>query len=235
MSAQDDDEHHFLKAPEVVETSQLLFTELLSESDRGAIIIAADVIDAHLDAFLREIAPASLTKNNLDAILEHPGPLKTFSAKADVMHLMGLIPTQAHRAITLLRRIRNDGAHTQKSFALSDHKQRFDEMLEVLGGADDVIHNLAVESVMTDVIYKAIEIEMTDADGAFHKPFSTRADFLIYLQQNPHLLVELERRVPKMSLALAMHLLTGLIVFHRKRIASSTADEAISPIKSNGE
>jgi hypothetical protein len=87
--------------------------ELTLESDRGAALFAA----AHLDESLGNLIKAYLVDDDQVAkpIFSGTAFLATFSARIDLAYLLGLIPPIVRRELHLIRKIRNDFAHSTES------------------------------------------------------------------------------------------------------------------------
>lgn len=108
------------KAERVAQLRQLLnarfaevfgFRQSLSEeTDRGCALLAASYLDAELEQLL------------LDSLVDDPQvaqdmvqpsrPLGSFSARIDMVYLMGLVGPKAHRDLHLIRKIRNEFGHS---------------------------------------------------------------------------------------------------------------------------
>lgn len=97
--------------------------QLAEESDRAALIIGAVRIDIALERVLKSV------------MLHHPGgkddnlfdqerPLGTFSAKIDLAFRLGLIDGELEHAIHMVRKIRNDCAHSLDGDSLTTQKQK---------------------------------------------------------------------------------------------------------------
>jgi len=85
-------------------------TSLNQESDRGSVLMAAAFIEDKLGCLLESyfIQNDKVSKR----LLRGNGPLATFSSKIDLSFLLGLIPENILNDLHLLRKIRNDFAHT---------------------------------------------------------------------------------------------------------------------------
>ncbi len=98
--------------PEVKQLSEFL-TEFNKESDRGAVLIAAAVLDDKLGeilgAFFANVPENEELLNGFNA------PLGTFSAKISAAYCMGLIQENEFHEINIIRRIRNEFGHSWKN------------------------------------------------------------------------------------------------------------------------
>jgi DNA-binding MltR family transcriptional regulator len=95
-----------------------LNAELHGTSDRSCLIVAASIIDYQLTEYLRArlVASGSAQDNLLDGA---NAPIGTFGARIDLAHRIGLIGQTFTRDLHLIRRMRNDMAHSilGRSFA----------------------------------------------------------------------------------------------------------------------
>lgn len=89
---------------------------LLNESDRGLVLTLAARIDDALEHVLRDCC-GNADHNVLDAMFDN-GPLATFSAKIDLCYSLGIVERDLHRSLTILRRLRNEFAHSKEPLTL---------------------------------------------------------------------------------------------------------------------
>ena len=85
-------------------------TSLIEESDRGSVLMAAAFIEDKLGYLLESyfVENEKICKQ----LLKGNGALATFSSKIDLTFLLGLIPKNIFDDLHLLRKIRNEFAHT---------------------------------------------------------------------------------------------------------------------------
>jgi len=107
---------------------KLLNAEMDGTSDRSCIITAASIIDHLLLEFIRaRLVPNS---SGQDSLLDGPNaPIGTFSSRIDIAFRVGLISAQVARDLHLIRRLRNDVAHSIAARTFDDP-----------GVADKVLH-----------------------------------------------------------------------------------------------
>src|SRR5579864_7726617 len=91
------------------ELSTLVF-ELMAEGQRALVIAGAARLDVSLEDLLKRSMRYRAGAN--DDLFRQDGPLGTFSAKIALAHRLGLIADEVEGAIDLVRRIRNDFAHS---------------------------------------------------------------------------------------------------------------------------
>lgn len=98
----------------------LFVEELNRESDRGLALVGAALIDDKLGdtlkSFFREGAPT-------ERLIDDPNaPLGTFSSRSNLCFALGLIDEFEHAEITILRKIRNEFAHSKHGLTFSSAK-----------------------------------------------------------------------------------------------------------------
>jgi DNA-binding MltR family transcriptional regulator len=101
------------KELESIQEFQDFRTSLLSESDRGSVLMAAAFIEDKITQLLETymINDTTIQKK----IFGGNGALATFSSKIDISFLLGLIPKNIYNDLGVLRKLRNDFAHNAKS------------------------------------------------------------------------------------------------------------------------
>lgn len=94
---------------EALERMQTLINELNEQTDRGVAIVGATWVEEAISESLASVLPSKA--KSWERLFKVDGPLSSFSAKIDLLHLLGLtselIRTDMHR----LREIRNLFAH----------------------------------------------------------------------------------------------------------------------------
>ncbi|HEV7281994.1 MAG TPA: DUF4145 domain-containing protein [Pirellulaceae bacterium] len=106
-------------------------SSLESETDRGAALMAAAYLE---DQLLRLALDVIVDENSLRKKLgDQNGPLGSFSARIDFAYALGLLPPKMHADLHLIRRIRNEFAHTMApiTFETSPNKERCFELFYV--------------------------------------------------------------------------------------------------------
>lgn len=91
---------------------------LTPETDRGCAIAAAAFLDEELKVLLAGVL-ADEPKVLKEAFSQN-GPLASFSARVDFAMLMGLLSRAACRDLHIIRRIRNDFAHSPHPLSFED-------------------------------------------------------------------------------------------------------------------
>jgi DNA-binding MltR family transcriptional regulator len=92
---------------------EALTSELAGESDRAVIILLGTLID---DTLMHQISQRlSFSPSQLDVaqIFRFEGPLGTFSARAEIARLFGIINDDLYQQIDTVRELRNACAHSR--------------------------------------------------------------------------------------------------------------------------
>lgn len=91
------------------------------ETDRGLAVLAP----AYLDTLLEELLRAFLRPTDaIDTLLQPSGPLGAYSVRIDLAHALGFLSDKAGRDLHLLRKIRNEFAHSVDTHAFSEDRVR---------------------------------------------------------------------------------------------------------------
>jgi hypothetical protein len=118
------------------------FRNIMTESERGKVILLAAKIDELLGELLKRYFKPSRAKDEKDdKVFRIMGLLGTFSARIEMAHRVGLISREAANCYDLLREIRNDCAHGQGQFTYTqgsnaDKFRSFKEMSFKVSGME---------------------------------------------------------------------------------------------------
>ncbi|ELV8627167.1 transcriptional regulator [Vibrio cidicii] len=104
---------------ETMELAEFL-NEFNKESDRGAALNAAAVLDDWLGGILGAFFADN--KSGRELISGFNAPLGTFAAKATAAHALGLIQDNEYREITIIRKIRNEFGHSWRGVSFESDK-----------------------------------------------------------------------------------------------------------------
>ena len=127
---------------------------LFQESERSAVVLGA----ARLDVALEQLLKVSMQHHpgGSDNLFDPDRPLGSFSAKISLAYRLGIIDSRIEHALQMIRRIRNDFAHSIESASLSEsrHSNRLRELVrdaktdELWGN----VHAHFVESAKTQLL-----------------------------------------------------------------------------------
>lgn len=110
--------------------SEMIY-KLANESERGAVLIGTAKIEEFLEIFVTKILPQE-SNNSRKKLLEYPGPLSSFSSKIELLYAFRYINNQFYTSLNILRKLRNDAAHSYNDFNLEFEAQKIDEITNFL-------------------------------------------------------------------------------------------------------
>jgi mannitol operon repressor len=94
--------------------------EFQSETDRGAALVGAALIDTRLERLLcSHLAVADIAK---DLVVGNNAPLGTFSARIKMSYALGLITELEFAEVEIIRKIRNEFAHALHGLTFENQK-----------------------------------------------------------------------------------------------------------------
>jgi len=95
------------------------------------VLTAGELVADTLGSVIEKLRPEAFGAKRLKQLMDYPGLLKSFSARADVAFLAGFIDENAHTAIGKSRKLRNQAAHSKATFSLTEHRETLREMCEL--------------------------------------------------------------------------------------------------------
>ena len=111
-----------------VNAARTIALQMLEERGRGAVLVGVARVDAALEHLLQALmAPAPIRG---DGLFLPDRPLGSLGAKVALARRLGLIDSAVERALSTLRKLRNDFAHSAESASLNDpvHSTRLAEI-----------------------------------------------------------------------------------------------------------
>ena len=211
------EDNHFLEHPDVKVLFNEVLPELIAESDRGAVIVGADVVDSQLRILFEKLMSKSISNKRKKSLFDYPGPLSTFSAKTDVALAVGYIGERIYNCVQALRRIRNEAAHSNKNFNFSSISQELRKMYNLGEGVPIGINRWALDFMMHTFIENTLFNTRKLKDELGKVPFETPREVIDYIANKPDLLKPLEEKLPRYEFALGLIMLCAMIVFERDR------------------
>ncbi|ASZ51792.1 putative mannitol operon repressor domain protein [Vibrio parahaemolyticus] len=146
-----------------------------AESDRGAVLVAASMLEDSLKRLIAAKLAPSFTKKDL-LFSEGNAPLGTFSSRIEIAYRLGLITIETKELLSIFKKVRNDFAHQVKvdSFELPKVKDRMVSLMakhpEIKGAFEtSFIESIAQSNKLT-----------TESANKFYKenwPLRTTFDF----------------------------------------------------------
>ena len=97
-----------------------LIESLQKESDRGCVLIGAELLSDNLQSRLEQVMQGGKKLKN--ELLTGLGPISTFSAKIKISYCFKVISQNTYRELNYLRAIRNVAAHSIGGFSF-EHEE----------------------------------------------------------------------------------------------------------------
>eukprot|EP01034_Spumella_vulgaris_P007096 gene7096-9038_t len=136
--------------PEASEFFSRYLATISGESDRGAVLVAAALLDEGLElALKKKLAPA--TKKNDPLFDGGHSPLRSFSAKIELAFRLGLITHNTRKMLDSFRDLRNAFAHGAEPVSLSDTKVK--DRVQAIFGHQSELHS-AIVGTFEEIVQK---------------------------------------------------------------------------------
>jgi hypothetical protein len=185
---------------DVADAFETALNVLVSESDRGAVLVGASVVDNLLRKLFEHTVLASLNKETRKKLFNYPGVLSTFAARADIAYATRLIDRNTYKSIHILRKIRNDVAHSPASFSLDEYRERISELTDEGVGAviSEISNVLSVNGLIDDVMKR--DAQRDPEERLFINP----QEILDHLAKQPEITKSLREKSLRGELGIAI-------------------------------
>jgi len=179
----------------------VIFSELLRESDRGSVIMGADILDSQLNLKLDEIMTSNAIKpKERKRMLQFNGVFGTLSSKIDALYAFGCISDKSRNSANALRKIRNNAAHSNERFEMSDNSDHLMNMYDL--GADNVPELINV--LAQDHLIKRFTLNALSSDAGRAPLFNSEDEAKKYLRSSPEALGRIGKHIPQVSFAFGL-------------------------------
>lgn len=206
--------------PEIEDLFGNLLEKLLTESNRGAIMIGTAYVDDHLTNFLKEVLPKGKSTGYKNKLFAYPGALSSFSAKIELAYAFRLIDENLYTRLNALRKIRNDAAHSSSDFSLKNIQDRMLEVYSLTPELPDFIKRLATELMMKQKDM-AIRKSFEDAGVSYEE----NAVLIKNRLNSIDLQKKLEDQLPNWELIYGLSMICGYISCERIKISTLLKDK----------
>lgn len=220
----------FLSHPETAGAGHLIMEAVQREGDRGAMLVAGEMLSAFLGDALRRLQPGVLEAGDLQRMMTGVGPLASWSSRSRVAALIGLISPETLGALDNLREVRNKAAHSEQAFVLKVHQVRIRRAFDLGPNVSSAVNVMAVETVMRHALNRVQESGASLIEELGRNPFEDRRVAAEILSQNAEVMAELGDRAWRVELGLGVWLLLGKMRIERDAFLSK-----IHPERSRGE
>ncbi|MDH4317208.1 MAG: hypothetical protein OEV64_02355 [Desulfobulbaceae bacterium] len=186
---------------------------LNAQNDREAALNAAELVNVTLGQLLRDVISSDFQASLL---LDYPAPLSDLGSRADAAAAFRLIGGNVHRAVMLVRRIRNEASRSTYAFSLADHEEQLREIYNELETPWSALNECATKTI-AEKLLQWIQIEEDGLwrrkyeEGILECPDKLRRELMENHQEGDQL------TLPRFCLNIATSILCTLIV-HDKDI-----------------
>ncbi len=143
------------------------FRSLFKESDRGAVLISATRLEEKLEQLHRTHITQKVAepKKVLEELFRPYAPLSSFSAKIQLAYAYGLLDADDYADLNIIRKIRNDAAHTSVEFSFTPN-----EVCQKITHLKAPVRMIPLLSLMTDLFAEQELAELKDPKVAQAHP-----------------------------------------------------------------
>ncbi|MEO1963856.1 hypothetical protein [Hyphomonas sp.] len=201
-------DEHILESEYALKLYEKLGSEMRKESDRGALLLSAEIASQALLDEISRLRPAYFTQKQIDTLFDYSGFLGSLSARIHHAAFQGILLEGPYRALNILRKLRNKAAHSDSKFSLSDNTDQIKSMFDLGLGSHAALRKSSLEALL-DELYSNLRALGETYD--FENPFDTREKLANILQQRPQSLEKLQNNLEKFELAVGIWIiLVGL-------------------------
>lgn len=203
--------------PEIKELFSDLWCSIFDESGRGAILIATAHVDNHLTKLIEAMLPSDISKNHKERLFKYPGHLSSFASKIELAYVFRLISKNLYDSLNILRKIRNDAAHSHSKFELHELNEQLKMVYELGPGFANFIKEVSSKAMIDDKI-TAIKKEL-DLTGWTE---DEKKKFVIEMFSEDDKKEALKKQIPFWELIYGLSFLCGLLAHDKQNITRLT-------------
>jgi DNA-binding MltR family transcriptional regulator len=180
------------------------YDNLLQESDRGAIIIGAAVIEEQLEDYFKKILPKKGVA--FEKKLFNNGVFGSFSSKIEVAYSLRFISKTLYQSLNSLRKIRNTAAHVSSEFKWSDNTDLFENIFDLGPNVKEIIRSESLKTVVRlkhdaiQIIFQELKLSIEEQEIQVKR-----------IVENNELMGKIESQVPKWQLILGLTMISCMI------------------------
>lgn len=205
----------FLDHPETAEAGRRILEAVQREGDRGAMLVAGEMLSGFLRDALKTIRPEAVPKKDLSSLFGGSGPLGSWATRSRVAALIGLITPRTLQALEDLREVRNKAAHSEESFSLEMSAVRLRRAFDLGPGTMVAINRMALETVISDALNTMSDRGAKLVEEIGRNPFEDPQEVLRMISEDPQIMATLGNRTWRLELGVGVWLLLGLMRLER--------------------
>ena len=212
------DEEHFLSTPYASELYERLQSVVPSESDRGAVLLSAEIVSQELKNEIIRLCPDHFSAKKIREIFDYSGFLGSFSARIHHAAMQGILAKNPFQAFTMLRKLRNKAAHSDEEFRLSDHSDQIRKMFDLGVGSYAVLRQQSLEALF-EHMHETLKANGEEFD--FDNPFETKGQLAQLLSERPDAMKRLENNTEKYELAVGIWIILSSVHVQTDKLLAS--------------
>lgn len=110
------------------------YSLLMSEADRGCVLLGVSLLDEELTKMFKSFLPRDTSNKRKKEIFDGKGAFGNLSAKLDIAHVCQLLPVDLVNCMHHLRKLRNDLAHQASPFTIEENLKLIFEIFDKTKG-----------------------------------------------------------------------------------------------------
>jgi len=197
--------------PEIEALYNEIYYTMLNESGRGAILIATSFTDDFLTKLIECILPGEISKTNKEKLFKYPGTISSYSSKIELAYAFRIIDKEIYDSLNILRRIRNDAAHSSEEFNLNNISEKMKAIYNMGVNYNEILKNTAKEMMIKN---KTTILRLRLAEKLTPQEIETAIDNT--LKDNLYLNKLETDELPSWELLLWLCLICNLLVIKRE-------------------
>ena len=198
-----------LANPEISKLFSQLAPILITESDRGAVLIGTAHVDERLKDLFDSLMPAQMPKADRKNLLRFSGALGSFGSRIEIAYATRLINQNLYDSLNTLRKVRNDAAHTSELFDLKAQEERVCKLFDLGPGVSGFINKSSLE-LLLQIKTNAMLSMKNEFNG--EPCFESPKDVIDYISASDNLMDVFQEQALRLELAMAICIICALLL-----------------------
>ncbi|MEP5833553.1 MAG: hypothetical protein ABJ383_05900, partial [Balneola sp.] len=188
-----------------------LIKEAFNESNRGFLLVGTAYVEEQLTKLIDDFLP-NQSKSYRKKLFEYPGQLSSLSSKIELAYCFRIIGEKLYNSLNILRKLRNDVAHSSDEFSLVDYEEKMNQIYNLGPNIGIMIHNQGIEHMMHAKLFK-----LSETFNHFELSSQERKSYLDDLMSDEKIISILDKQLPQWKLIIGILFISGLLVFYREQ------------------
>jgi hypothetical protein len=196
---------------------------LITESDRGAVLIGTAHVDERLKDLFDSLMPAQIPKAEKKNLLRYSGALGSFGSRIEIAYATRLINQNLYASLNTLRKVRNDAAHTSEPFDLKAQEERVCKLFDLGPGVPGFINRSSLE-LLLHIKTNAMLSMKNEFNG--EPCFETPQEVIEYISSSDNLMDIFQGQALRLELAMAICIICALLLCIRNDHRTLLGDDS---------